>query len=122
MGHKVKNVLPKKFQAGFIEKLDKRATVTKELLERYGQLCDDLGGAEGLSYQQRSLAQRALWLEYWVAESERTLCDGGAIDISKHSQAVAMLASVYAKLGLQRVARTRSLSDIIAAGKEKSNP
>ena len=81
--------------------------------DRYKLLTDDLGGVERLSYQQRSLAERALWLEYWLATQERELASGNDFDIGKWVQAVNGLQGIFGKLGLTRVAREMNLSDII---------
>ena len=73
--------------------------------ERYQNYTDDLGGADRLSYAQRSLVERALWLEYWLAEQERALATGKEFDVGKWTQAANSLQGIYSKLGLERQAR-----------------
>ena len=72
---------------------------------RFDAVCADLGGADRLSYMQRSLVERALWLEYWLANQERELATGQAFDVSRWVQAANGLQGIYSKLGLERKAR-----------------
>ncbi|MFY0691507.1 MAG: hypothetical protein JXR14_06225 [Paracoccaceae bacterium] len=67
---------PKRFKAGYLDRLDGRTSTAMELKERWQEFTDDLGGVDGLSYQQRSLVERALWLEHWLHTQERELCAG----------------------------------------------
>jgi len=97
--------IPAKHQTGWLEDLDSRTAIAKEMRERYQALTDDLGGLPALSYQQRSLAERSLWLEYWLAAQERTLAEGGEFDVGKWVQAANGLQGIYGKLGLERRAR-----------------
>ena len=105
--------LQKKFQNGWLDSLDGRSSISIELRERYAVLCDDLGGVANLSYQQRSLVERSLWLEYWRASQERDLAAGKKFDVGKWVQACNGLQGIYAKLGLDRVRTEKSLNDII---------
>ncbi len=106
MGRK-KNTVPEKFDRGFLETLDGRTGIAQAMRERYQAMTNDLGGADRLSYAQRSLVERALWLEYWLAQQERLLATGQneAFDVGKWTQAANSLQGIYSKLGLQRVAR-----------------
>jgi hypothetical protein len=105
---KKKSTIPDKFEQGFLETLDGRTGIAQAMRERYQAMTDDLGGAERLSYAQRSLVERALWLEYWCAHQERNLAAGKneAFDVGKWTQAANSLQGIYSKLGLQRVAKT----------------
>lgn len=96
---------PEQFKAGWLDGLDGRTNLAVELRARYRELTNDLGGADRLSYAQRSLAERALWLEYWLAEQERELARGGEFDVGKWTQAFNSLQGVFAKLGLERKPR-----------------
>jgi len=73
--------------------------------DRYRTFTDDLGGADCLSYAQRSLVERALWLEYWLAQQEQYLATGGEFDVGKWTQAANSLQGILSKLGLQRIAK-----------------
>lgn len=104
---KKKSSIPDKFEQGFLETLDGRTEIAKAMRERYQAMTNDLGGADRLSYAQRSLVERALWLEYWCAHQERNLAGGqlAGFDVGKWTQAANSLQGIYSKLGLQRVAQ-----------------
>ena len=105
---------PERFTAGWLDRLDGRYAMATELRQRFTALTDDLGGADSLSYAQRSLCERALWLEYWLASQERELARGGGFNVGSWVQAVNSLQGILTKLGLQRVARdVPSLSEWI---------
>ena len=107
--------IPEQFQTGWLTALDGRLSLARELRERYQALTDDLGGADQLSYAQRSLSERALWLEYWLASQERELASGSEFDVGKWVQAANSLQGIYSKLGLHRVERNvPTLRDFIA--------
>ena len=96
---------PPKFAQGWIAELDGRYAVAQVMRERYQAFTDDLGGADRLSYAQRSLVERALWLEYWLQSQEQTLAAGGDFDVARWTQAANSLQGILAKLGLDRQAR-----------------
>ena len=108
-----KRNLQTKFKDGWLLELDNRTSISKEMKERYNVLTDDLGGVSNLSYQQRSLVERALWLEYWLATQERELSMGRKFDVARWTQAANALQGIFAKLGLNRVRTEKSLNDII---------
>lgn len=111
---------PSKFTNGWLDQLDGRTGIAQIMRERYTELTNDLGGLSTLSYQQRSLVERTLWLEYWLARQEQAMANGGDFDIGKWTQGFNSLQGVYAKLGLQRIAKDAiSLSDYLAK-KEKA--
>lgn len=95
--------IPNKYLCGWLDELDTRTSIAKEMRERYQLLTDDLGGANNLSYQRRSLAERAIWLEYWISSQERILANGERFDIGKWVQATNGLQGIYTKLGLERM-------------------
>lgn len=97
-----KQTPPEKFRSGWLDALDGRLGLAREMRERYAAITDDLGGVESLSYAERSLAERALWLEYWLASQERELAAGGDFKPNQYSQLINSLQGLYAKLGLQR--------------------
>lgn len=69
-----------------------------------------------MSYAQRSLVERALWLEFWLAQQEQELATGREFDVSRWTQAANSLQGILAKLGLERRARdVPSLSEFLAA-------
>ena len=94
---------PDRYQSGWLDRLDARTGFAADMQFRYSALTDDLGGVNRLSYAQRSLCERALWLEYWLADQERTLATGGEFDVGKWVQAANSLQGILNKLGLQKV-------------------
>lgn len=98
--------VPADFSAGWLEALDSRTALARDMRGRFAEVCTDLGGAESLSYLQRSLIERALWLEYWIAQQERHLAEGGGrFDSGPWIQAANALMGLYSRLGLRRAAR-----------------
>lgn len=102
MGRKKTDSVPVKFEPGFIAGLDNRTGIAQAMRERYHAFTSDLGGDDRLSYAQRSLCERALWLEHWLREQERTLASGGEFNIGAWVQAANSLQGILSKLGLER--------------------
>jgi len=92
----------KKFTTGWRSELDKRTALAQVMRERYLEFTDDLGGADSLTYAKRSLVERVLWLEYWLAQQERALAQGQEFDVGRWTQAVNALQGILSKLGLER--------------------
>ena len=93
---------PKKFNTGWRADLDKRTALAQAMSERYLEFTDDLGGADSLTYAKRSLVERVLWLEYWLAQQEGALAQGEEFDVGRWTQAVNALQGILSKLGLER--------------------
>ena len=93
---------PKKFNTGWRADLDKRTALAQAMSERYLEFTDDLGGRDNLGYAKRSLVERVLWLEYWLADQERALAQGQEFDVGRWTQAVNALQGILSKLGLER--------------------
>ncbi len=112
--------IPEKYTPGYLDDLDGRLAVAQVMRERYRAFTDDLGGADRLSYAQRSLVERALWLEYWLAEQEQSLARGTDFDVGKWVQAANSLQGILTKLGLDRQAKDiPNLSDFIKSRADK---
>ena len=94
-----------KFAHGWLDDLDGRLFLAKELRQRFKTVTNDLGGVDSLSYAQRSLCERALWLEFWLSTQEKDLANGDHFDVSRWIQAANSLQGIFAKLGLERVAK-----------------
>ena len=106
---------PKKFNTGWLSELDGRTAIAQVMRERYRAFTDDLGGSDSLSYAKRSLVERALWLEYWLAEQEQALAKGHDFDVGKWTQAANALQGILTKLGLDRQAKdVPNLHDYLA--------
>ena len=97
--------VPDRFRAGWLDALDGRLSLARDLRQRFDEVCTDLGGKDRLSYMQRSLVERGLWLEFWLANQERELAKNEPFDVGKWVQAANSLQGIYSKLGLQRQAR-----------------
>ena len=96
---------PGTFNTGWLSQLDGRTGVAQVMRERFNAFTADLGGVEHLSYAQRSLVERALWLEYWLAQQEQALATGADFDVGKWTQAANSLQGLLSKLGLERQAK-----------------
>ena len=101
---------PEKYSHDWLEKLDQRTNLAKAVNERLHVLTTDLGGMEYLSYQQRSLAKRAIWMEAIIEQQEAALSRGEDIDQGKLTQAVNSLIGLLKTLGLER--KTRDVPDL----------
>ncbi|MAC34881.1 MAG: hypothetical protein CME38_14950 [Haliea sp.] len=96
---------PQRYSHNWLGELDGRTAVAQVMRERWDAFTGDLGGADRLSYAQRSLVERALWLEYWLAQQEQALASGKDFDVGRWTQAANSLQGILSKLGLDRVAR-----------------
>jgi hypothetical protein len=105
--------VPAQFRRGWLDELDGRLGLARDLRARFDEIAADLGGIERLSYAKRSLIERALWAEFWIAQQERELSRGGEIDVGRYTQAVNVLQGLFSRIGLDRVARTVTLHDYI---------
>ncbi len=98
--------IPGHWHAGILSELDQRTALARELHERLDALMDDLGGRDHLSYQQRVLCERAIFLELWCQREEAKLCRGGdMVAVAQWTQASNALAGLLGKLGLERQAK-----------------
>lgn len=106
---------PDRFSQGWLDQLDGRTGIAQVMRDRYQHFTDDLGGAERLSYAQRSLVERALWLEYWLAQQERDLASGRDFNVNRWIQGANSLQGLLSKLGLERTAKdVPDLSEYLA--------
>ena len=108
--------IPERFTAGYLDQLDGRTAVAADMRLRWANICNDLGGEATLSYMQRSLVERALWLEHWIAQQERMLAAGGDADVGRMTQAGNSLLGLYRTLGIERRQKdVTSLASYIAS-------
>lgn len=89
----------------WIERLDGRTRLAQAVRDRLSSLESDLGGRDLLSYQELSIAKRAIWLETLIEQREAALARGQEIDQGAHVQAINSLIGVWKSLGLKRRAR-----------------
>lgn len=107
------SALPNEYSQDWLERLDGRTSLARAVRSRFADLTTDLGG--DLSYQRRSLAKRAVWMEATIEQMEAALARGEDVDLGRMTQAVNSLQGLLKTLGLDRVARdVPSLSDYLA--------
>ncbi|AEG31545.1 hypothetical protein [Thiomicrospira cyclica] len=94
--------IPIKFTENWLEGLDGRTGVARDLKERYKELTDDLGGFKNLSYQQRALCSRALFIEYNLKKQEEDMALGKDFDPGVYAQSVNTLIGLFRMLGIER--------------------
>jgi len=123
MGERMKTIrgtqvtLPKKYTPGFMEQLDRRSIVYRELKTAYMEILQDCGGRENLSHTKRSLAERFIFLEALLQTWEQKIASGKADEetLGRWVQAVNSLQGLAKLLGLNRVPRkTKNLKQYIA--------
>ena len=104
MAGKCKTV-PEQFTPQWLQSLDGRTAIAQEMRARFDEVATDLGGADRLSYLERSLVSRYLWAEFWIQQQEVAIAEGQEVDIGRYTQAVNSATGLANKLGLKRVAR-----------------
>jgi hypothetical protein len=108
--------LPDRYSEDWLAKLDGRTAIARVIRDRLEDLQTDLGGRDSLSYQQRSLTKRAIWMEAIIEQQEIALSRGEDVDQGKLTQAVNSLIGLLKTLGLERKAReVPSLRDYMEA-------
>ena len=103
--HTKSRELPPNYSADWIEKLDGRTSLARAVSDRLAHLESDLGGHDALSYQQRSLAKRVIWMEAVIEQQEAAIARGEEVDQGKLTQAVNSLIGLLKTLGLERKAK-----------------
>ena len=108
--------VPERFTPQWLQSLDGRTAIAQEMRRRFDEVATDLGGADRLSYLERSLVSRYLWAEFWIQQQEREIAEGREVDVGRYTQAVNSATGLANKLGLQRKAREApSLSEYLKA-------
>jgi hypothetical protein len=114
--HKVQE-LPKsgtpKVAPGFLDTLDARTNLAKELRKRWHSITQDLGGEDELSHFQKALVERAVFLEGMLQDMEMEIVKarelGGATVaaelMGRWGSATNTFISLCARLGLERQAK-----------------
>ncbi len=107
--------LPAKFDPDFMDRLSKRYSLARVVATRRDALEAHCGGGD-LSYIQRSLIKRTVWLELLTESYEQKVASGEQIDVGALTQLNNTLKGLYKDLGIQRTARpVESLREIMAA-------
>lgn len=95
------NAPPEAYKADWLKSMDKRTSIAQDLQQRHKALCDSLGGIDKLSYQQRALIDRCIFLEYHLQQEEMKLATGGDFDSGKWVQACNSFNGLLTKLGIK---------------------
>lgn len=114
--------MPRKFREGYLRDLDQRKPIAKAMRARYELFTNDLGGDHRLSYAQKSLVERSLFLEHHLSTLEKTLITGGLLDIGQYVQTVNSLQGIYSKLGLKKKMVDVDLGDYMEAKSNRGRP
>lgn len=93
--------VPERFTPQWLQSLDGRTAIAQEMRRRFDEVATDLGGADRLSYLERSLVSRYLWAEFWIQQQEREIAEGRELDV---------------KLGFLDFARPRFISALHGTG------
>ena len=110
--------IPNRYTGDWLEKLDGRTTFARAVQARLADLHADLGGRDALSYQERSLCKRAVWLEAMIEQREAALARGEDIEEGSHTQSINSLMGVWKALGLNR--RAKDVTDLRSYLKSKT--
>jgi hypothetical protein len=114
---------PERFEPGFIAMTDMRFALPKLLRSRLQELVADLGGADALSYQERSLAERLIHLEWQLGEWEALARDGKPVDQARYLHAVNALNGLVRSLGMKRRQKpVPTLQEFLAGRAEHPEP
>ena len=112
-----------KWSHKWLTHIDVRSELGYALKQRLMALEHDVsaGQPERLTYAQRSLIRRALWLEVRLETDEVKIVTGDPIAAGSHSTLLNALTAVYRTLGVEPKARpVKSLKDYIAEQKDSS--
>jgi len=119
------STLPAKYQKGFLNRLDGRIELARELRFAYAELTDDLGGIDTLSHVKRALAERFIWLEAILRGIERKIADLNGDDaeesgklLSRWIQATNGLTGLARTLGIER--QPRKIEDVREYAKRRA--
>jgi hypothetical protein len=105
--------LPAKFDPNFMERLSKRYALTRIVQARRDALEAHCGG--DLSYIQRSLIKRTVWLELLTESYEQRVASGQEVDVGALTQLNNTLKGLYKDLGIKPTARpVQTLDDLRA--------
>jgi hypothetical protein len=117
--------LPAKFDPDFMDRLSKRYSLTRVVQTRCDALVQHCGGTAlaDLSYVQRSLVKRTIWLELLTESYEQRVASGQEIDVGALTQLNNALKGLYKDLGLKPTARPlETLHDVMYRADKQPEP
>jgi hypothetical protein len=107
--------VPQRFDPNFIERLNRNYSLTQIVLARREALEAHCGG--DLSYVQKGLVKRIIWLELLAESYEQKVANGEQIDVGALTQITNTLKGLYKDVGIKATTRpARRLRDIMAEG------
>ena len=113
------NLIDADFRPDFLDTLDGRSIASRTLRARLTAIYADCGGEDALSYMERSVISRALFMETWIETQETCAAKGKEIPIGNVIQANNALLGLWRSIGLKRRAKDAlSLGAYLAAQAE----
>ncbi len=111
------------FKRSYLERMDRRCQIARDLRDRLTLLVESLGGIENLSYQGQSLCERFVFLETWLEGKEQAFLSGEPLDESLYLSGLTTFNGLFKRLGIER--KTKPVYDLaqqFAAHQETENP
>lgn len=118
MGRKPKKrTLPDNLKVGCLSEFDGRTKFVRQMRERYGELCEELGGYDNLKPSQRDLLEKYIWCLTMTRKFEALMID--CDDDAKHEKihrrwvnATNVLQGVCKRLGLAQPIKVNSSANL----------
>jgi hypothetical protein len=117
---------PSKYQAGFLDQMDRRTDLYKVLDTSYQKVLSDKGGIDGLSHVEVSLIERFIFIEHMLRNLEQriamcSLPKKASGLMKKWNGLIKSYTSLARLLGLERKAKpvVSLQSYVISEGKKK---
>ncbi len=99
---------PKKYETNFLQKLDRRTASYQILNDGFNEVVSDMGGLDGLSHVQKSLAERYIFLEFVLRNVEKQMARNPKKSeelLSRWIQGLNSLTGLARTIGLHRKAK-----------------
>lgn len=97
--------LPRKYEPGFLRRMDRRTEISQRLQLSFDNIVDDLGGVDHLSHIKLSLIERFVFLEALLQRWESIISTKPSVAdefVGKWVQASNAIQGLAAKIGMQR--------------------
>ncbi len=115
--------LPRKYQPGFLRRMDRRTAFAKRLRRVFNEIVADLGGEDALSTIQLTLIERFAWLKAHLQQLEDEMAKQSPDEmdpktVAQWVQSNNCMTGLAKTLGLKRVKATgQSLHAYLASKK-----
>lgn len=117
MNNRKITTLPERYSKGFLDKLDGRIEIARELKAAYEEVTSDLGGVDSLSHVKRALVGRFVWLTAILRGIEKQIAEadeGQAGELlGKWVQGLNSLTGLARAIGMDRKARKTDLRSYV---------